>query len=108
MLSEAEAVDLEETFFWEKPEARAVLTANTDLVNMEEYASDSEQEETRVVVKKLSEIRSTSSIADSSAAKWAMSELYAQRIRKRDWRVRHDRMDGTGNGDHRAVSQQSL
>ena len=108
MLSEAEPVDLEETFFWEKPEARAILAANSDLVNMEEYGSDSEQEETRVVVKKLSELRASSSIADSTAAKWAMSELYTQRIRKRDWRVRTDRMDGTGLGDHRSVTQKSL
>ena len=105
MVSEAQSVEVEETFFWENPEARAALAAQADLVNLEVSDSDSDVEETRVVVKKLSEIPVASCIADSAAYKWTKDQLYGQRLRKRDWRVRYDRMDAAGNGDHRVIPQ---
>ena len=105
MIPEAERAEVDEPFFWENEAARAGLLAQADLVTMEDSASDSDAVETRVVVKRLSQMRSTTAIAETAAAKWTKSELYTQRLRKRDWRVRHDRLDASGSGDHRAIVQ---
>ena len=88
--------DVTEVFFWEHPEAQARLLAlqTKTPVDSEEYDSDSVSGD--ITFKRLDKGPQNMKTSDFLA-----EELYSRRIRARDWKVKYDRLDASGVGNHR-------
>ena len=92
-------------YFWEHSEVQERLWAMKDTVHVSVSDSESEDAPRRVQVKKISELSQKESVGSSASSQWLQGELNECRLRERNWRVRYDRADPTGNGDHRILTK---
>ena len=74
-----------------------------DTVHVSVSESESEDAPRRVQVKKISELTVKESIGASVGSQWLRNELQGNRLRERNWKVRYDRADPNGTGDHRVI-----
>ena len=88
----------EEVFFWEHPEARSRLLALQSPVSPvdADSASDSESDSCPVTVKRLDQ-----DSRNTTKSNFLQEELYSRRIRTREWKIKYDRLDASGVGNHR-------